>query len=288
MANTERIAEWGLKNLAFAKVIKENGVITGFGTPFMHPGAITFNISAGNSSDNGLAADDGRYYGGAGSKTKTGELTVARYLNEFRTELMGETDYDGMLVEGDGEQAEFATLWEVSDNQGGNRNVWYDCTASDITKNNQTTAIDGTVTYGTETSTITSTLAELPNGVKARKATIPKGDPRYDDFFSAVVLPANLTPTTPDATLSALTIGSLTLTPTFDAATTTYAAATTNASDTVTATATDSTATVAIDVDGTTVASGDAATWSTGDNVVTVTVTNSTETKTYTVTVTKS
>lgn len=288
MANQERIAEWGLKNLAFAKVIKENGVITGFDTPFMHPGAITHNISGGNNTDNGLAADDGRYYGGGAAKTKTGELTVARFLNKFRTDIMGEDDYDGMMVEGNGTQAEFAMLWEVSDDQGGNRNIWYDCTAGDITKNNQTVAIDGTITYGTETSTITSTMVELPNGVVARKATIPKGDPRYGTFFDAVVLPANLTPTTPDATLSALAIGSLTLTPTFAAGTTTYTAATTNATDTVSATATDSGATVAITVDSTTVASGDSVTWDEGDNTVTVTVTNGGETKTYTVTVTKS
>jgi len=291
MANTERIAEWSIKNLAYAIITKENGVITSFGTPKMHTGAISLNVSSSNNTDNALSADGGRYYGGAGAKTKTGELNVARFFDEFRKDIMGEMDFDGMLVEGDGAQAEFAMLWEVDDNQGGNRNIWYDCTAGDITKNFSTTTADGTVTYATETSTITSVLAELPNGVKARKATVPKGDPRYDTFFDAVVLPESVTPTptpTPDATLSALAIGSLTLTPTFDAATTTYAAATTNASDAVTATATDSTATVAIDVDGTTVASGDSVTWSTGDNVVTVTVTNSTETKTYTVTVTKS
>lgn len=285
MAITERIAEWGLKNLAFAPIIKENGVITGFGTPFMHPGAITLNISAGNSSDNGLAADDGRYYGGSGSKTKTGELTVARFLNKFRTDIMGEMDFDGMLVEGDATQVEFAMLWEVSDNQGGNRNIWYDCTAGDITKNNQTTAIDGTVTYGTETSTITSTMAELPNGVVARKATVPKGDPRYDAFFEAVVLPESTTPETAPK-LSALAVGSLTLTPAFDADTTTYAATTTNASDAVTFTAPLG-VTVAATANGASIASGDSVTWNEGDNTVTVTLTGATASTTYTVTVTK-
>lgn len=284
MATTERIAEWGLKNLAFALIIKENGVITGFGTPFMHPGAITHNISAGNNTDNGLAADDGNYYGGSGSKTKTGELTVARFLNKFRTDIMGEEDYDGMMVDGNGAQAEFAMLWEVNDDQGGNRNIWYDCTAGDITKNNQTTAIDGTVTYGTETSTITSKMATLPNGVVARKATIPKGDPRYDTFFDAVVLPERTSTDAPK--LSALTIGSLTLTPAFDADTTTYAATTTNATNTVTATAPLG-ATVTITANGTAVSSGDSVTWNAGENTVAVTVSNGTQSTSYTVTVTK-
>lgn len=91
-----------------------------------------------------------------------------------------------------------------------------------------------------------------------------------------------------DATLSALSIGSLELTPAFGAETTVYAASTTNATDTVTATATDEGATVAITVGESSVESGAAATWQAGENTVTVTVTNGTETKTYVVTVTKS
>ncbi len=93
---------------------------------------------------------------------------------------------------------------------------------------------------------------------------------------------------TPDATLSALSIGNLTLSPTFDADTTTYTASTTNATNTVTATATDSGATIAITNGSTPVTNGTAATWTDGENTLTVTVTNGTESKTYTVTVTKS
>lgn len=186
---TERIAEWGIHKLAISKITKVNGTITEFGTPVMLPGAISLNISAGNNTDNALSADDGRYYGGAGSKTKTGELNVARFTDWFRENILGETNYDGMLVEGDGSAAEFAMLWETNSDQGGARNVWYDCTAADIVKNFATTTFDGTVTYATETSTVTSVLAELPNGVMARKATVQKGDPRYDTFFDAVVLP---------------------------------------------------------------------------------------------------
>lgn len=91
----------------------------------------------------------------------------------------------------------------------------------------------------------------------------------------------------PDCTLSALTLGSLTLTPVFDADTTSYTTTTTNASNVITATAADSAATVAIDVDGTPVASGSTATWNSGVNVVTVTVTNDAHSKVYTVAVTK-
>lgn len=94
--------------------------------------------------------------------------------------------------------------------------------------------------------------------------------------------------TTANAKLSALTLGSLTLSPAFDADTTSYTAATTNATNTVTATAADSGATITITNGSTTVANGSAATWETGENTLTIVVTNGTATKTYTITVTKS
>lgn len=94
--------------------------------------------------------------------------------------------------------------------------------------------------------------------------------------------------TLPSVDLSALTLGSLTLSPEFDTDTTEYTAETTNATNTITATATDANATIAITVGLTTITNGQAATWSEGENTVTIVVTNGSQTKTYTVTVTKS
>ncbi len=87
-------------------------------------------------------------------------------------------------------------------------------------------------------------------------------------------------------TLSALEIGSLELTPTFNAQTVEYTATTTNASDVITATATDETATVVIESDDATIGDDGEATWAEGDNVVTITVTGDTDETVYTVTVT--
>lgn len=89
-------------------------------------------------------------------------------------------------------------------------------------------------------------------------------------------------------TLSALTIGTLTLTPTFASGTTTYTTSTTNAKDAVTATATSAGATVEIKNGSTVIANGGDATWTTGSNTLTVKVTGDEGDKTYTVTVTKS
>lgn len=93
-----------------------------------------------------------------------------------------------------------------------------------------------------------------------------------------------------DATLAALAIGSLTLSPTFAAETTTYTANTTNATNVINATPADASASIAILVNGTAQANGTAATWEAGSNTVSIAVTaeDGTTTKTYTVTVTKS
>ena len=92
----------------------------------------------------------------------------------------------------------------------------------------------------------------------------------------------------PDTTLASLTIGSLTLSPTFNKGVTAYTTSTTNSTNTITATASDNTATVVIKNGTTTVTSGSSATWESGANTVTVTVTNGGASKVYTVTVTKS
>lgn len=91
-----------------------------------------------------------------------------------------------------------------------------------------------------------------------------------------------------DSSLSALTLGSLTLDPTFDDEVTEYTTTTANVTNTITATATDAGATVAITVNDAAHVNGEAATWETGENIVEITVTNETESTVYTVTVTKS
>lgn len=91
-----------------------------------------------------------------------------------------------------------------------------------------------------------------------------------------------------DGRLASLTIGTLPLVPSFSAGEFNYTLATTNASDRVTAAPVTAGATIAIDNGGTTVTNGNAASWSTGTNTLTITCTDNTDVKTYTVIVTKS
>lgn len=91
----------------------------------------------------------------------------------------------------------------------------------------------------------------------------------------------------PEAKLSGLTVGALTLTPTFDADVTEYTVTTSNASNKVTATAAEGLE-LALDLDGTAIENESSPTWEVGENVLTVTVTNAIgDSEEYTVTVTK-
>lgn len=89
-------------------------------------------------------------------------------------------------------------------------------------------------------------------------------------------------------TLTALSISSATLTPTFNSATTVYTTTVSSSSSTITATP-ESGAVAAISVNGSAVTSGGTATWNTGSNLVTITVSKTGGLPTtYTIGVTKS
>ena len=90
-----------------------------------------------------------------------------------------------------------------------------------------------------------------------------------------------------NADLSGLTIGTLSLTPSFDPDVTEYTATTSNDTNKVTATPADETATVKILVGETEIENASSATWQVGENTVTITITDGTVSKVYTVTVTK-
>lgn len=96
-----------------------------------------------------------------------------------------------------------------------------------------------------------------------------------------------VTPSTGTPVLTALTLGSLTLDPTFDAAVNNYTTETTDSTNTITATAASGTD-IVITVNGNSHTSGTAATWQTGENIVSIQLTSATGMNTYTVIVDKS
>ena len=137
--------------------------------------------------------------------------------------------------------------------------------------------------------------------------TVFKGTARYDGkpAIAEAFVAIGINGVTPNASmtfapdianaapaLSALTIGALTLSPTFDASTYTYTStASTGGTAKVTATPIDAKDTVSITVNGNALKNGGTATWVAGANTVAITVTNNSDpsaASVYTVTVTAS
>jgi hypothetical protein len=175
----------------------------------------------------------------------------------------------------------FALLFEFTGDVKSVRHVLYNCTATRPSLSSKTS--EETVTPLTETLTLSADPRE--DGLIKAKTGEDTTTATYSNWYSEVYEPDAAESA---AKLTALTIGSLTLTPTFDDEVVAYTTATTNTSDTVTATG-ESGSTVTVTVNGVAHTSGTAAEWAAGNNTVAVTVskTGCADT-TYLVTVVKS
>lgn len=91
-----------------------------------------------------------------------------------------------------------------------------------------------------------------------------------------------------DALLQSLTVGSETLTPTFDPAVMAYTITAAAATDKIEATAAQAQAKIELNLNGKNLNNGGTATWTSGSNTLTVTVKNGNAVRVYTLTVTKS
>lgn len=276
--------KYNLKNVYVAKLtIGENNSYS-YDTPKHVPGAVNLSLEAeGDSSP--FYADGIVYFRTNSNNGYSGDLEMALIPDWFRKEYLQETmDANGVLIENANvtDRVYFALLFEFDGDQRKIRHVMYQCSVSRPTIASQTK--ESSITPVTETLALTADPRD--DGVVKSKTSDETTSSVYNNWFSSVYSP--LTGESPSAVkLTALSIGSLSLSPAFDADTTSYTATTGNATNTVTATGDDG-ATVTITVNGSAHTSGQSATWVSGTNTVVVTVSRTGyTTTTYTVTVTK-
>lgn len=284
MSNNPNKIKYNLRNVYVAKMSQSDVGVYSYGTPVAVPGAVNLSLEA-QGDNNPFYADGIVYYRAVNNIGYSGTLEMALIPDWFRKEYLQEVlDSNNVLVESADvtDQVYFALLFEFDGDKRKIRHVMYKCAVSRPSVASQTK--EASITPVTETLNITCDPRD--DGLVKSKTSDDTTSSVYTNWFSSVYSP--VTSPTEVAKLSALSIGSLTLSPTFDADTTTYTASTTNSTNTVTATGATGT-TVAITVNGSSHTSGESATWNTGDNTVVVTVTKSgATTSTYTVTVTKS
>lgn len=273
--------KYNLKNVHVA-LLTENGSSYSYDTPHAIPGAVNLSLDA-EGEDAPFYADGIVYFRAVTNNGYSGEIELAMVPDWFREYvLQEEKDTNSVFVEKNNitSPQRFALLFEFDGDVNCIRHVLYYCAVSTRPALSSRTK-EASIEPGTETLTISAD--PRPDGlIKSRTGDSTSGTV-YNAWYDSVYLP-----TSTPATLASLSIGSLTLSPSFSSTTTAYTASTSNATDTVSAVGASGT-TVSIKVNGTTHTSGTAATWNAGSNTIAITVSKSGfTTTTYTVTVTKS
>ena len=291
IASKPNKVKFNLKNVYVAELIENDGQYS-FGTPKAFPGAVSISLDPEGESTP-FYADDIVYFRSNGNNGYAGSLEVALVPDWFRQKYLKEIlDGRGVLVESSNitEQKCFALMFEFAGDIHKIRHCLYKCSVSRPSIASQTK--EATSTPITETLNIT--CDPLEDGIVKTKTPADTTSSTYTNWFQSVYLPQVTDDqlnggdsTVAYAKLATLTLGSLSLSPSFDPDVTTYNVATSNASNTVTATGADE-ATATITVNGSAHTSGSSATWRTGSNTVVVTATKNGCTPTaYVITVTK-
>ena len=275
--------KYNLKNAHYAMLhIAQDGTVS-YDTPVAIPGAVSISLDANGEPEN-FYADGIAYYVINNNMGYDGDLELAIIPESFRVDALNETlDDNKVLIENaNTELNSFALLFEFDGDVKHIRHVLYNCSASRPGIEGKTNEESREV----QTETLTIKATPLASGVVKAKTGNTTDATVYQNWYQSVYMPTEVSGA--DVSLSALSIGALTLDPTFNKNVTNYETTTSNASNTVTATATDENAGVVISVNGNSVTSGSSVTWEEGENTVNVVVTNGGSSRTYTVIVTAS
>jgi len=291
------MATIGLDKLYYAPITEASAASQGveigdetYGTPVHLAKAISADLSV-ELAEATLYADDGAAEIIKEFKQGTISLNVDDIGASVAAALTGVTvDSNGVVVSASEDGgAPVAIGFRAKKANGKYRYFWLYRVKFGIPATNLATKGDS-ITFSTPTieGTVLRRNKVDSSGKHPWKAEVTDGDSGVPASVITGWYNTVYEPTHEDTNLASLSIGSVSLTPSFDGNVTSYTASTSNATNTVSATAVSENATVVINVNGTTHTSGQAATWNTGSNTVTVTVTNGGSAKTYTVTVTKS
>lgn len=284
MPNAKNKVQFNLKNVYYSiltETVNNGETQYSWATPVHVPGAVNLSLEA-QSELSPFYADGIVYYQTVSQNGYQGDLEMAKFPDQMLKDVWGLTEGETSKVLTENVNVEpkaFALLFQIDGDAGSEMYVMYNCkgTKPGISSTTNT----DTKEPQTQTSTISAT--PLEDGNVFARTTSDTPDATKNSWFDSVFVEG-----AGGAGLSSLTIGQLTLTPSFATNVTEYEAATTNATDVITAAADDADATIVIKNGSSTVTNGSAATWTAGENIVKVTVTKGTVDKVYTVTVTKS
>lgn len=198
----ENKVHFGLKRACvwpmFETVNPQTGEITiSYGQKINWPGAVSIGLD-NDASQEDFYADDGVYYTSSGASKYEGDYESASVPRAFKKAIYSdvEDDNNALIETQDNVTKYFAFAYETSGDIGGQRTIFYKCSATRPSASSATKE-DGTEIQ-TETVTIKATGRPdtiVIDGEEKRmiRATLQKGDTGYDTFFDAPYVPASVT-----------------------------------------------------------------------------------------------
>lgn len=176
--------KFGLSNVHIAKITEEDGVIT-YGTPFAMPGAKSLTADP-EGEQTPFYADNIKYYIANSNQGYSGDLELAMTPQDFLTQILGRTvDSNGAVFESaDDTQARFAIMFQGQGDKTGRRWVFFDCTATRPSRENNTK--EESVEVGTESMTITMSPRSTDKAVMAYIEPNETNTAIYNAFFDSV------------------------------------------------------------------------------------------------------
>ena len=184
MSDVNNKVLYGIEQCHIAKITETDGEIT-YRTPFPMPGAVGLNFDP-EGEETPFYADNVKYFIASSNQGYSGDLEIAMTPEQFLTEILGrQKDTNGAVFENaDDKTARFALMFQGQGDQKNRRWVFFDCTATRPSRENNTK--EDTIEVGTETMTITMSPRTTDKAVMAYIEPSDTNQDVYDSFFESV------------------------------------------------------------------------------------------------------
>ena len=180
----ENKVTFGLKNVHYAPITEEAGVIT-YGTPTAIPGGVDISLEPrGDMTE--FYADDTLYYSAANNQGYDGTLNIANIPESFAVDCLGEVKDESDLVLTEKANAvgkPFALMFEFDGDAKAIRHVLYNCSA------NRPTVASATKTNAKEPNVNELAFVAGPRGTDLAvktKTTATTPEPIYKAWYDEV------------------------------------------------------------------------------------------------------
>lgn len=175
---------YGIEQCYVAKITETDGEIT-YGTPFAMPGVVGLNFDP-EGEETPFYADNVKFFIASSNQGYTGDLEIAMTPEQFLKDILGRTaDTNGAIFENaDDKIARFALMFQGQGDVKNRRWVFFDCTASRPSRENNTK--EESIEVGTETLSITMSPRSTDKAVMAYIEPNETNQDVYDAFFKKV------------------------------------------------------------------------------------------------------